>query len=270
MQPKKKSFDAFLLRAVLVLTVSLLIAGAIKYVSGAAPFHANATLQPEITLPKLSLPTTPKQAKPEEHIFLPLALRSDGQQVKILNNSSMYIEKSEIEILHIVGEIANNSPDPIHNLSITALLYPANGTTAITTIHASPFISALAPGEKTCFNLYLEKPRTYARYELTELSYEVGAEPSSTFETRQVTAGWDEDNDWYMLSGQVQNTGKTPFADVRVIATLYDSNNKVIGCDQTFVLYEGENPFSVGTFSLYFMDQLYNQVSSYRLQVVGQ
>ena len=79
-----------------------------------------------------------------------------------------------------------------------------------------------------------------------------------------------QDNDWYMLSGQVQNTGKTPFADVRVVATLYDSNNKVIGCDQTFVLYESENPFSVGTFSLYFMDQLYNQVSTYRLQVVGQ
>ena len=270
MQPKKKSFGAFLLKALLMLIISLLIAGAIKYVSGAAPFHANATVQPEITLPKLSQPTTPKQVKLEEHIFLPLALRSDGQQVKILNNSSMYIEKSEIEILHIVGEIANNSQDPIHNLSVTAVLYPANGTTAITTIHSSPFISALAPGEKTCFNLYLEKPRTYARYELTELSYEVGAEPTSTFETRQVTAGWDEDNDWYMLSGQVQNVGATPSAEARVIATLYDANGTVIGCDQTFVSYESENPFSVGTFSLYFMDQLYNQVSTYRLQVVGQ
>jgi hypothetical protein len=270
MQPKKKSFGAFLLKAVLILTISLLIAGAIKYVSGSAPFHANAPLQPEINIPKLSSPIAPKQTNQEERIFLPLALRNDGQQVKILNNSSMYIEKSEIEILHIVGEIANNSPDPIHNISLTALLYPANGTTAISTIHASPFISALAPGEKTCFNLYLEKPKAYARYELTGLKYEVGTEPTSAFETRQVTAGWDEDNDWYMLSGQVQNTGKTPFADVRVIATLYDSNNKVIGCDQTFVLYESENPFSAGTFSLYFMDQLYNQVSTYRLQVVGQ
>ena len=270
MQPKKKSFGAFLLKALLMLIISLLIAGAIKYVSGAAPFHANATVQPEITLPKLSQPTTPKQVKLEEHIFLPLALRSDGQQVRILNNSSMYIEKSEIEILHIVGEIANNSPDPIHNLSVTAVLYPANGTTAITTIHASPFISALAPGEKTCFNLYLEKPMTYARYELTELSYEVGAEPTSTFETRQVTAGWDEDNDWYMLSGEVQNVGATPSAEARVIATLYDANGTVIGCDQTFVSYESENPFSVGTFSLYFMDRLYDQVNAYRLQVVGQ
>ena len=267
MQPKKKSFGAFLVRAVLMLTISLLIAGVINYFSGAAPFRANATVQPEITLPKLSLPTAPKQ---EERIFLPLALRSDEQQVKILNNSSMYIEKSEIEILHIVGEIANNSPDPIHNLSITALLYPANGTTAITTIHASPFISALAPGEKTCFNLYLEKPRTYARYEFAKLSYEVGAEPTSTFETRQVNAGWDEDNDWYILSGQVQNVGATPSAEARVIATLYDANGTVIGCDQTFVSYDSENPFSVGTFSLYFMDQLYNQVSTYRLQVVGQ
>jgi len=270
MQPKKKSFGVFLLRAVLVLTVSLLIAGAIKYASGSEPFSSEATLQPEINIPKLSLPSIPKQAKPEERVFLPLALRSDEQQVKILNNSSMYIEKSEIEILHIVGEIANDSPDPIHKISLTALLYPANGTTAVSTIHASPFVTALAPGEKTCFNLYLEKPKAYARYELTGLNYEVGTEPTSTFETRQITAAWDEDNDWYMLSGQVQNTGKTPFADVRVIATLYDSNNKVIGCDQTFVLYEEENPFSAGTFSLYFMDQLYNQVSTYRLQVVGQ
>ena len=270
MQPKKKSFGVFLLKAVLILTVSLLIAGAIKYASGSEPFSSEATLQPEINIPKVSLPATPKQAYPVDRIFLPLALRNDGQQVRILNNSNMYIEKSEIEILHIVGEIANNSSDSIHNLSITALLYPANGTTAITTIHASPFISAVAPGEKTCFNLYLEKPRTYARYEFAKLSYEVGAEPTSTFETRQLNAGWDEDNDWYMLSGEVQNTGETPFADVRVIATLYDSNNKVIGCDQTFVLYESENPFSVGTFSLYFMDQLYNQVSTYRLQVVGQ
>ena len=86
MQPKKKSFGAFLLKAVLILTISLLIAGVIKYVSGAAPFHANATVQPEITLPKLSLPTTPKQVKLEEHIFLPLALRSDEQQVKILKD----------------------------------------------------------------------------------------------------------------------------------------------------------------------------------------
>jgi len=73
-----------------------------------------------------------------------------------------------------------------------------------------------------------------------------------------------------MLSGQVQNVGATPSAEARVIATLYDANGTVIGCDQTFVSYESENPFSVGTFSLYFMDQLYNQVSTYRLQVVGQ
>ena len=270
MQPKKKSFGVFLLRAVLVLTVSLLIAGAIKYATGSEPFSSEATLQSEIALPKLNLPSSPKQAKPEERVFLPLALRSDEQQVKILNNSSMYIEKSEIEILHIVGEIANDSPDSIHNISLTALLYPANGTTAITTIHASPFISALAPGEKTCFNLYLEKPKAYARYEFAKLSYEVGAKPTSTFETRQVTAGWDEDNDWYMLSGQVQNVGATPSAEARVIATLYDANGTVIGCDQTFVSYESENPFSVGTFSLYFMDRLYDQVNAYRLQVVGQ
>ena len=270
MQPKKKSFGAFLLRAVLMLTISLLIAGVIKYISGAAPFRSEGAQQTEIAFPKLSFPPMPKQAKQEQQIFLPLALRSDGQQIKILNNSSMYIEKSEIEILHIVGEIANNSQNPIRNISVTAVLYPANRTTAISTINASPFSQVLAPGEKTCFNLYLEKPTAYARYELSQLNYEVGTEPTSTFETRQVTAGWDEDNDWYMLRGQVQNTGETPFADVRVTVTLYDSNNKVIGCDQTFVLYEGENPFSAGTFSLYFMDQLYNQVSTYRLQVVGQ
>jgi hypothetical protein len=163
-------------------------------------------VQPEITFPKLNLPTTPKQAKLEEHIFLPLALRSDEQQVKILNNSSMYIEKSEIEILHIVGEIANNSPDPIHNLSVTALLYPQ--TEPQQSHHSCIPLHLGTCSREKLLQLYLEKPRTYARYELTELSYEVGAEPTSTFETRQVTAGWDEDNDWYMLSGQVQTRVK--------------------------------------------------------------
>ncbi|HAE85201.1 MAG TPA: hypothetical protein DCG78_01655 [Anaerolineaceae bacterium] len=270
MQPKKKSLGVILLRVILILAVSLFIAGAIKYASGAEPFRSEGAQQTEIAFPKLSFPPMPKQAKQEQQIFLPLALRSDGQQIKILNNSSMYIEKSEIEILHIVGEIANNSQNPIRNISVTAVLYPANGTTAISTIHASPFSPVLFPGEKTCFNLYLEKPRTYARYEFAKLSYEVGAEPTSTFETRQVTAGWDEDNDWYILRGQVQNVGATPFTEARVIATLYDDSGTVIGCDQTFVSYQSENPFSVGTFSLYFMDKLYDQVDAYRLQVVGQ
>jgi len=272
MRAKKKSLGSIILKLLLLVAVSLLIAGVIKLQTGSVPFRANLSGTNATPFPTSRSIDLPKVAEQSHSVFLPLAFRTLGEQVTILPNSRMYLEKSgdELEILHIVGEIANGTPNPVQNLSLTAVLYPANGTAALTTIHASPFITALAPGEKTCFNLYLEKPADYARYELTSLTYASSDELVSSFELSQVQAGWDKANAWYALNGQVRNSGSIPTSDVRVIATLYNSTGIVIGCEQTYANLAGEDPFSAGTFSLTFLDLPQSEtIASYRVQGAG-
>ena len=75
------------------------------------------------------------------------------------------------------------------------------------------------------------------------------------------------DKEWLHIVGEVRNNLDTPMKYVKVVATLYDDSNKVVGVDYTFteldvIVPDGKAPFETGT------DQ-WAGATRYKLQVQG-
>lgn len=77
-----------------------------------------------------------------------------------------------------------------------------------------------------------------------------------------------EDDTDYTIVGEVQNTSTEPMAFVKVIATLYDEQEEVVGTSYTYTLLDtlppgGKAPFEITVTNV-------SDTSSYKLQVQGQ
>ena len=75
------------------------------------------------------------------------------------------------------------------------------------------------------------------------------------------------DGEWFHIVGEVRNNTNAPMEFVKIVATLYDSNNKVVGTDFTYTELDvippgGKSPFETGT------DE-WAGVTSYKVQVEG-
>ncbi|MFZ3069959.1 MAG: hypothetical protein WA110_02410 [Anaerolineaceae bacterium] len=211
----------------------------------------------------------PKQSKQVQDFKVYIPLASKAAPVEVLKNSSVYTESDGEEVLHIVGEVANNSNKPIQNVTLTASLYRSASSTSIATIHGQPFQQVIGPGERACFNLYILKPAKYASYSLAQPNYQTSPDLFPEFTFSEVAAGFDANNAWYQIRGKAQNQSGAALDNIRVVGTLYNPQGDVVGCDQSFVSFTEENPYEAGDFTLYYMDHLYSRTDSYQLGVTG-
>lgn len=75
------------------------------------------------------------------------------------------------------------------------------------------------------------------------------------------------DGEWFHIVGEVRNNTNAAMEYVKIVATLYDSNNKVVGTDFAYteldiILPGGKSPFEIGT------DE-WAGVITYKVQVEG-
>jgi hypothetical protein len=75
------------------------------------------------------------------------------------------------------------------------------------------------------------------------------------------------DGEWFHIVGEVRNNTNVPMEYVKIVATLFDNNNKVVGTDFTYTELDiippgGKSPFVTGT------DE-WTGVTTYKLQVQG-
>lgn len=75
------------------------------------------------------------------------------------------------------------------------------------------------------------------------------------------------DNGWYHIVGEVQNNTNTPMEYVKIAATLYNDDKKVVGTDYTYTILEvippgGKSPFETGT-------DKWEGTTNYKLQSEG-
>ncbi|MFZ3150937.1 MAG: hypothetical protein WA116_04550 [Anaerolineaceae bacterium] len=252
MENFKKPFQVALFTSLIVLNVLILL---------------SLTSTPEATSSAKELPLPQATLSQGHKNFLPI-IRKIGSLVYVQSSTS-YLEGSESEILHIVGEVFNNTGKTIHNVTIMASLFGTGSSTEIATLQGQPLAGVIPPGQSACFNLHIAKPTNYNSYSLGLPTYQQYTGMLPNLALANVSGGFDEDNDWYYLSGMVRNPSGTLLDNARVVGTLYNRTNFVVGCDQTYASFPEENPFADGSFDLYYLDRLYSDVASYKLQVVG-
>lgn len=202
--------------------------------------------------------------------FLPIAFSGSEGHVQIQNNSSLNIDGENRKILYITGEIANYTAQAISHVSINAVLYPSNGTNAVATIHGSPLAAVIAPGQTACFQLAMEMPGKYERYELSIPGFQSGGEPTPTLELADVTAGFDKAKKAYVLSGRALSPDDSAPSGLRVIATLYDRDGTVVGCGQSEALFSPESLSVGGAFSLSFPSRAARTARVYKLDLTAE
>lgn len=211
------------------------------------------------------IPVSAAKDLPQAHIFLPLLSKPGSEGIAILANSSIYSEIDGANVLHIVGEVLNNTPTPVRDVIINAALVLPNGEQQ--SFQGSVFLNPLKTGEKTCFNLYLVNPPRYNSYELSILSYATGGEPVQYIDTLITNQGEQANLSRHLVAGVVNNPRGMIYPDLAVVATIYDAAGSVLACDQTFVTQNTENPTAPGSFSLLFMERPLPEAATYSLQL---
>ena len=259
-------------KTALTLLVIFLLADALVIALVVQRYSARASVPAE---PQASLVRNPVQKEAGEQkfltaahmTFLPIAFSGSEGHVEILNNSSLFITEADQKVLHITGEIANYTAGDISHVSINAVLYPANGTNAVATMHGSPLLTVIPSGQKACFHLYLEAPGKYEGYELSIPGFQSGGEPAQAVELRGLTSEFDRASGTYALSGEALSPNGTLPANLRVVGTLYDNEGTVVGCEQSEPVVDGQTTSESGTFWLSFAGPAVHSVREYKLDL---
>jgi len=154
---------------------------------------------------------------------------------------------------HIVGEMQNIGTHNLENIIITAIFYDENNT-ILTTGFSYVKSSILVPQQKSPFEISSspEYDLQVDHYEIIISDYSVtNFKPYRSFTFQEVTT--EIQDGYFTIFGEVKNTGSTLATWVRVIATFYDIDGKVIGLSTTN-LDPGEiepnqsSPFEIDTY----------------------
>ena len=142
-----------------------------------------------------------------------------------IQNDQTYVGNDGV--LHIVGEIENNSKTPLNKIKITATLTDENGS-EIKRIDGKVMSNTLMPGMKTGFDIItVEKIKTdMINYDL-ELDYKMAAPKSQVIDIVSSELTRDKMNN-VVISGTLENNGEITANMINVVATLYDRNGNVL------------------------------------------
>ena len=136
-------------------------------------------------------------------------------------------------------------------------------------MHGLPLMEVIAPGQKACFHLYLEAPGKYERYELSIPGFQSGGEPAPALDLADITAGFDKAANTYILGGLVLSPDGTPSGNLRVVATLYDEDGNVVGCEQSEPVVADELSAGSATFQLSFPGRTARTAREYKLDLTA-
>ena len=102
---------------------------------------------------KITNPTSPSIAM-NHHLYLPLASTAYKNSIVLLPGDGVYYERDQdLQIVHVLGEVLNNTPTTVSKVTIEASLNLKSG--GQTTLRGSPLVGSLAPGNRACFDLYV-------------------------------------------------------------------------------------------------------------------
>ncbi len=157
------------------------------------------------------------------------ALATSYVHAKILETNS-YVDS--IEYLHVIGIVQNDGTENLKYVKVSATFYDKNNN-VVGSNFTYTYINILVPQQKSPFNVFISEPQDYDHYKLS-LSYDkTYNEPFSGLQIQGVTHHIDKYG-YYYIDGEVKNTNTAKAKYVEIVATLYDSNGKIIYADFTF------------------------------------
>jgi len=151
--------------------------------------------------------------------------------------------------LYIFGEVRNNSTDNIRFTSLTADLFDGNQQ-LVDTDQGYAQREIIPPGQTSCFRvLFFNQTATWATYQLSAEASTTTEQPIALTIT---STSANPNSDDYELIGQVRNDSGVEQKFVKIIGTLYDSNNTVIDCDYTYANTETLAPGATSSWKINF------------------
>ena len=143
----------------------------------------------------------------------------------IVENDQTYIGNDGM--MHIVGEIKNDSKSPVNKIKITAILTDENGI-VIDEINGKIMSNILMPGMKGSFDIITNERniRESFDYDLG-FEYKLAAPKNQVIEVVSSEMKRDQLNN-LIISGTIENNGEITANMINIVATLYDRDGKVL------------------------------------------
>ena len=143
----------------------------------------------------------------------------------IVENDQTYIGNDGM--MHIVGEIKNDSKSPVNKIKITATLTDENGI-VIDEINGKIMSNILMPGMKGSFDIITNERniRESFDYDLG-FEYKLAAPKNQVIEVVSSEMKRDQLNN-LIISGTIENNGEITANMINIVATLYDRDGKVL------------------------------------------
>ena len=164
--------------------------------------------------------------------LLPLLLISQAAYAEvIIQYDQKYIDKDGL--LHIVGEIENNTSAPLNQIKISALLIDGDGN-EIKKIVGETVSNVVMPETKGAFDILIKNVRgdSINDYELN-LDYTLAAPKNQVIEISSTELTKDIHNNT-VITGILENKGELTANMIRVVATLYDRDGNVVTVSETY------------------------------------
>ena len=143
----------------------------------------------------------------------------------IIENDQKYIGTDGI--MHIVGEIKNDSKSPVNKIKITATLIDENGK-VLDTINGKIMSNIIMPGMKGSFDIITNENNidSVLDYNLG-FEYKLAAPKNQVIEIVSSEMKRDQLNN-LIISGTIEHNGEITANMINVVATLYDRDGKVL------------------------------------------
>ena len=164
--------------------------------------------------------------------LLPLLLISQAAYAEVvIQNDQKYIDNDGL--LHIVGEIENNTSAPLNQIKISALLIDGDGN-EIKKIVGETVSNVVMPETKGAFDILIKnvKGESINDYELN-LDYTLAAPKNQVIEISSTELTKDIHNNT-VITGILENKGDLTANMIRVVATLYDRDGNVVTVSETY------------------------------------
>lgn len=152
-------------------------------------------------------------------------------------------------MVYVVGEVSNAASSPLESVAVMATFYSASGT-PVASAQTSAYRPLLGPGQTSPFKIGTDMPPDYAYYTL-EATYAFSSRPPlAELPVFHASNYSDQLSGWRYLFGEVQNTMKTPIAQVMVIGTFFDGAGKVVNVEAVSPFHEVLEPGDASPFRL--------------------
>tara|TARA_B100000029_G_scaffold505012_1_gene584915 strand:- start:251 stop:1024 length:774 start_codon:yes stop_codon:yes gene_type:complete len=164
--------------------------------------------------------------------LIPLLLISPIAYGEIsIQNDQKYVDDDGL--LHIVGEVENNTSTPLNQIKISAILVDSTGN-KVKSVVGETTSNIIMPEMKGAFDILIKNVNSESvdDYELN-LDYSIAKPKNQVIDISSATLTKDAYNNT-VITGVLENKGDITANMIRVVATLYDRDGNVVTVSESY------------------------------------